>query len=324
MNLNAFTVFGNRVNFSTGGALAIMIILAVVLLLLILVLIFQLIKTLKKKPAAETVVVTAQQPVAPEVTIIYENQVVEEPPVQEPVVVVQEAQPQPEPEPEPQKVVVKEVNVYNVYNVYDVKKSEEEEDLEDEESETASVLYEVDDDGTPITRHFIPDVIPAEDEESYRAGKLVYNKSFQAKYIQSPDEEKNWYIHIKNELLSYKNVKSRLSWRKETFRIGREIVAKITIRGRTLCLYLPLNPKDYDGSKYIVEDASNVVAFEDTPLLYRIRSHRRSEYACELIEKVMANIGAEKGESPDVDYYLPYEGIVELIEKDLIRRVIRN
>lgn len=169
------------------------------------------------------------------------------------------------------------------------------------------------------------EVVPAEDEESYRAGRLTYNKSFMAKYIQSTDEIKDWYVHLKNELKSYKKVHDRMSWRRESFRFGKKIAARISIRGKTLCLYLPLDPADFVESKYRVEDVSDTAYYVDTPCMYRIRSDRRVKYASELIEMVMTGLGTKKTETPpNVDYYLPYEGIVELIEKDLIRRVIRN
>lgn len=170
----------------------------------------------------------------------------------------------------------------------------------------------------------LEEAVPAEDVEMYRAGRLSYNKSFLAKYIQSDDTVKEWYNQIKNELMSYERVHSRLSWRRESFRYGRDVVARLAIRGKTLCIYLPIDPKKYADSDYRVEDASDVAAFADTPCVYRVRSDQRLEYAFELIEDAMHTVGAEKGDQLHDNYYLPYQNLSQLIEKGLVKRVERG
>ncbi len=161
------------------------------------------------------------------------------------------------------------------------------------------------------------------EEESYE-GVLRYNKSFTAKYIQSRDEIKNWYTALKNELLSYRRVKARMSWKRETFRIGKNVVARLAFRGNTLCLYLPLNPADYAETKYKVQDVSDSSSYADTPCMYRLKGERRIRYAVELIATVMENMGGVRTERISEDYYLPNEGIVELIEKGLAKRTVQK
>ena len=151
-----------------------------------------------------------------------------------------------------------------------------------------------------------------------------YDKSFTARLIQSEDEIKDWYTELKNYLLSYKKVNDRMSWKRETYKQGRNMVAKMSYRGKTLCLFLPLNPDDYLDSKYKVEDASENATFVDTPCMYRIKNERRAKYAMELIDEVMARLGGVKYNRDSVDYYLPYEGVVELIGKGLIKRDIKS
>ena len=132
--------------------------------------------------------------------------------------------------------------------------------------------------------------------------RVRYDRSFEAKLIQADDTLKRWYSELKNELLSYKKVTSRLSWQHEAFRLGRGTVAKLVIRGKTLRIYLALEPSAYDGSKYVVEDASEHAKFEKTPLLYRIRSERRCRYAKELIAAAIAALGGDRGQEQDTDY----------------------
>ncbi|MCH5171289.1 MAG: bacterial Ig-like domain-containing protein [Erysipelotrichales bacterium] len=161
-------------------------------------------------------------------------------------------------------------------------------------------------------------------EESYESGKLRYDRSFTARYIQSDDEIKLWYTEIKNNLLSYKKVKARMSWKRESFRYGREQFAKLSYRGNTLCLFLPLNAADFEDTKYKVEDVSDNNNYAETPCMYRIKNARRAKYALELIA-----IASEKYDIPLVaheaeDFYVPYEGLVELINKGLIKRNIKS
>lgn len=163
------------------------------------------------------------------------------------------------------------------------------------------------------------------EEEAFEGGTLRYDKSFKARFIQSSNEIKNWYTEIKNELMSYKKVKSRLSWKRESYNIGRNLAAKLSFRGETLCIYLPLDPNEYQESKFKVESIEDNASYADTPCLYRIKNDKRARYAKELIAIVMENLGIEKAsEHESVDYYEPYEGLVQLINKGLIKRNIKN
>lgn len=149
---------------------------------------------------------------------------------------------------------------------------------------------------------------------------IKYNKSHTAKLIQSADGVKNYYSQIKNELLSYKGVRSRVSWKYESFSVGRATIAKLAVRGKNLSLFLALDPKNYVDTKYIIDDKSEVAAYEKTPLLYRIKNDRRLNYSKELIAAVMD--GREKTEDyKETDYAkeYPYEKIEPLIERGLVK-----
>ncbi len=154
-----------------------------------------------------------------------------------------------------------------------------------------------------------------------RLVNVRYDKSFTAKLKQTSDENKAYYNELKNELLYYKKVHSRISWRQDTFRKGRDCYAKIALRGKTLCLYLALNPQKYENSKYVVEDVSEVKKNEDTPCLYRIKNNRRLRYAKELIAEMFE--GIERKETEPVDYAADfyYEENEPLLERGLIKLI---
>ncbi len=151
-----------------------------------------------------------------------------------------------------------------------------------------------------------------------------YSKSFTAKLIQSEDETKEYYSRLKNELLSYKKVKARMSWKRESFRIGRTLIARLQYRGKKLCLYLALDPKSYEGTKYYVEDVSAVASNAQVPLMYRIKSERRAKYALDLIADVCAKYGEEKKKTYKQTNYAaeyPYDSTESLVERGLVKEI---
>ena len=150
--------------------------------------------------------------------------------------------------------------------------------------------------------------------------KVRYNRSFTAKLIQGDDRLKSYYSEIKNELMRY-GVKSRVSWRYETFRKGRKLIARLAIRGKTLGVYLALDPKEYADTKYKVNDVSAVAKNAEVPLLYKIKNDRRCKYCRDLISAVMTSNGLEGGEPLSQDYSsrYPYERIEPLIERGLVK-----
>ena len=147
-----------------------------------------------------------------------------------------------------------------------------------------------------------------------------YNKSFKAKLIQAKDEVREYYNQLKNYVLSYKKVKTSISWGQESVRYGKEKVCWLVLRGKSLYLYLPLNPDDYADTKYKVEWAK-AKRFEELPCMYKITNNRRVKYAFELIETVMQQYETEFVEREAADYAAeyPYEPTIELIKNKLIK-----
>ncbi|MDE6029381.1 MAG: hypothetical protein K2F90_03570 [Clostridiales bacterium] len=150
-------------------------------------------------------------------------------------------------------------------------------------------------------------------------GKMVFDRSFTARIIQADDALKARYSELKNYILNYKGVKSRISWRRETYAVGRTTVATFSVRGKTLCMYLAADPTRFDGSKYNVENMSETASRRKTPLLFRIKSDRRTAYAKQLIDLVMQERGAVRTERRPVDYTTPYRSNDVLVKRGLIR-----
>ncbi|MDE7164787.1 MAG: hypothetical protein K2O04_05140 [Clostridiales bacterium] len=182
------------------------------------------------------------------------------------------------------------------------------------QSDDDEITPEVDDDDMEV---------PSDDGfagafEASSAETVTYSQSVLSKLISSTDVVKNRYSELKNYLLSYKKARANMSRSRESFYIGRNCYARIAVRGKTLCVYLALDPQKYAGTKYNVEDVLGVKSYADTPCLIRIKSERALKYAKELIDELMHNIEAEKSDRAPSNYVELFKSIEMLQKKKLI------
>ncbi len=149
-----------------------------------------------------------------------------------------------------------------------------------------------------------------------------YKRSFLAKIIQSDEDTKKYYGDLKNTLLSYEKVHSQISWSNDRITKGRETIAKIGIRGKTLCVYLALDPDEFPITVYHQDYAGDTKMYEKTPLLMQIKSHVALKRTIKLIEIMMTKGGTEKIESfQPVDYkeMYSYRSDEALLDEGLIK-----
>ena len=179
------------------------------------------------------------------------------------------------------------------------------EDSEDEEEEEAAEIREVTVDG-----------------KTFRM-VIRYSRSFTARVIQAPDMLKNYYSEIKNELMAYASVKSRISWKHDAFNRGRLQLAKLVVRGKSLCIYLALDPNAYEVEKYHHVDQGNKNAYAKVPMMIRVKSDLGLRKAKFLISEMMANFEIERGETEDLDYasWYAYKDTKTLVEENLIKEL---
>ena len=115
------------------------------------------------------------------------------------------------------------------------------------------------------------------------AGIRGTQKTFEEKLLVADEVVKEGYKAITEELLSYKKVNPRLSKKALSFRTGRKLIAKMTIVGKTLRVYLALDPKAYDVTKLFQKDASDKKAYEEVPMLMRVKSGRATKRTVNLV-----------------------------------------
>ena len=166
-------------------------------------------------------------------------------------------------------------------------------------------------------------IVIAETDANGNVIYSAYKKSFTARVIQSPIEVQERYETLKNALLSYKKVNSRVSWSYDSIKSGRKQLAKFAIRGKSLCLFLALDMSTLEGSKYNVDDASDSKKYSDVPCRLRLSSKRSIKWGLELIEKL-----AEQEQLVPNPKFAPQKWCMEnettesLIEKGLIKKIV--
>ncbi|MGM9971342.1 MAG: hypothetical protein ACI35W_02900, partial [Anaeroplasmataceae bacterium] len=160
-----------------------------------------------------------------------------------------------------------------------------------------------------------------EDIDSLLSGTGRYSYSFEAKLIQGEGLVQDFYTDIKNELLGYKGVSSRMSWDNDTFSYGRDILAKVDIEDDKVLLYLALDCDEYADSRYMFKDASNNSKYTYTPMKLVISKFKDEEAAFDLISEMMESFAIENEGPRYDDYHQDFETKEELIDRGLIKKI---
>lgn len=151
--------------------------------------------------------------------------------------------------------------------------------------------------------------------------RLLYSRSFLARLALSDDGTRGYYAEVAKKLLGYEKVKSRVRWSGAAFNVGRTAFAKVAIAGKTLCLYLAIDPGAITG-KYKAKYAG-AKKYEKTPAMLKIRSDGALRGAIKAIEACAAALGLiEKTEAGEVEKF-PADTFDNLVTRGLIR-VIKN
>lgn len=145
-----------------------------------------------------------------------------------------------------------------------------------------------------------------------------YRRSFKSRLIQD-EKMQDFYTDIKNAFAELTGVKARLSRHCENFRYHAERIAKLNVGGKTLTLYLALDPQQYEDTKYRYEDVSDRKTYAETPMKVRITSKRMVKYARELLADLAQKYGITITGTIPMDYHYKYQSDEALIKKGLIK-----
>ena len=151
---------------------------------------------------------------------------------------------------------------------------------------------------------------------------IRYRTSFMARLIRSGEKIQDLYSALKNELLSYADVKARTSWDFESFNKGRLQLAKLNVKGAAIHVCLALNPAEYNAEKYFFTDVSNKPKLEKVPMMLKVKGSKGLRLARELIAEVMNKNGIVRANTPEDSYRMPYESTEALVDRGLVKIIL--
>ncbi len=174
------------------------------------------------------------------------------------------------------------------------------------------------------TAPFMAVLIDSSTEEDAELLKERYKTvPLEKRFERGSESVRQYYSALKNELLSYENVKSRMSKKFDTFSIARFTVAKITVKNDVVKLYLAL-ANDTIDTKYYTEDVSSSEIYDQTPTLHNVKSKRGLKYGIELINEIMSSIGYQKVENYEpVDFAQEFAPVSISEKKQYIADLIK-
>ncbi|MBO4539344.1 MAG: hypothetical protein J5781_03645, partial [Clostridia bacterium] len=152
--------------------------------------------------------------------------------------------------------------------------------------------------------------------------RMRYSRSFLAKLILSDDKIKEYYAILTNALLAFEKTRVSKSRSGDGFYRGRAAYARLAISGKTLCLYLALDPASHQTGRYKLIDSSHKKKYAAVPSKFKIRSGRALNFALKLIAELAENKELIERKKPleqvqASDY--PFEPFESLLARDLIR-----
>ena len=116
-------------------------------------------------------------------------------------------------------------------------------------------------------------------------------RTFAEKLAVADSELKSEYLQIKEHLYKIKGLTVTCSNKFETYKCGSVCIAKLAIKGKTLNVYLGLNPQEYLETKYVFTDVSSVNAFKNYGMRVKVSSVRQVKWTKELISELTSKKG---------------------------------
>lgn len=119
-------------------------------------------------------------------------------------------------------------------------------------------------------------------------------KSFDEKFKELGEEMQQRYLEVSDYLLSIPGIKSSKSKFSTSFKYKNAVIVRATVRGKTVNLYLALDPKKYADTKYAFKDVSEIKAYQNCGMRIKLTSRRQVSFAKELINDITVMQGIKE------------------------------
>ena len=134
---------------------------------------------------------------------------------------------------------------------------------------------------------------------------------FAKKLMNLKPEVVGYFVSVHNELVSYEKVHARLSLKNMSYRYGRKLLSKFSVKGKTLILHLALDVDKFDKNVFFQKDMGDVKAYEEVPFTVKIKSERGAKNAKKLVLAIADKEGLKKLEN-----FIPEDVLKNLAEEE--------
>lgn len=161
-----------------------------------------------------------------------------------------------------------------------------------------------------VAEPVVEEVAVAEEEDTEDDRFVVKRTPFAEKMLTLDAKTQIYYEKIHNAFKALRKINPRISSKGVSYRLGRELVAKLSVRGKTLRLHLALNVNDFAQNIYFQKDLSDVKAYVEVPFMVKVKSDRGLKKALELVDALCQAKAIEKKTR-----FVEIDAIQELKEK---------
>lgn len=116
---------------------------------------------------------------------------------------------------------------------------------------------------------------------------------FAEKMLVMDEKTQSYYDELNNKFKSMRKINPRVSVKGVSYRLGRELVAKITIRGKTMKLHLALDVDKFEEKIYFQKSMADVKAYAEVPFTVKVKSDRGVKNAVKLVDALAEAKGIE-------------------------------
>lgn len=159
-------------------------------------------------------------------------------------------------------------------------KEEKEEPVVEEKVEEVAVAAE------PVEENAVED-----SEDDREVAKRI---PFSHKMLFIDKKTQSYYDVLNNKFRSLRKINPRVSSKGVSYRLGRELVAKITVRGKTMKLHLALDVNKFDEKIYFQKNLSDVKSYAEVPFTVKVKSDRGLKNALKLVDALVEEKAIEK------------------------------
>ena len=165
---------------------------------------------------------------------------------------------------------------------------------------------------TPVVEPAVEETLVISDIEDQEDDREVVRRiPFSEKMLAFDRKTQEYYDVLHNEFKSYRKINPRISAKGVSYRLGRVLVAKITLRGKTMKLHLALDFNDFEQNIFFQKDMSDVKTYVEVPFTVKVKSDRGLKNALKLVEAL-----AEKKEIVKKTRYEKIDALQQL--KDMV------